>query len=145
MEALIRLSKNFLALRPKKILVKTMSENPILEKLAIQLVQKRQLEFGTTGNANFLGNYSAASVVHYGKDEGPIQLYDEGDFYESFEIVFVDNGFFINADGQKEDTNLFTEFGLDITKLNEANLTIFIERLIPVLINTIIKMMFRGV
>lgn len=145
MEALERLIQNVLAMEPQKILIKTMSDNPILEKLAIQLVQRRQLDFGLTGDGNFLGEYSAVSVEVFGKEEGPIQLDDTGEFRDSWEIVFVDDGFFINADGQKDDTNLFVEYGSDITKLNEDNLSTFIDRLIPLIQETIIKMMFRGV
>jgi len=145
MEALERMIKNFLALDPNKILIKTMSDNPILEKLAIQLVQRKQLDFGLTGDGHFLGEYSAVSVEVFGKEPGPINLDDTGEFRDSFEVVLVDEGFFINADGQKEDTNLFVEFGSDITKLNEDNLSTFIDRLVPLMQKAIIELMFKNV
>lgn len=145
MEALKRLARNFIALDVDRIMFKTMTDNPILEKLAIQLNQTRQLKFGLTANNDFLGDYSAGSVEHYGKSPGPIQLHDTGEFYDSFEVVLQDDGFFIDAEGQKDDTNLFTEYGQDITGLNDENLTIFIGRLIPLVQRTIIKMMFRNV
>jgi len=137
MEALKRLAKNFIALDVDKIMFKTMTDNPILEKLAIQLNQKRQLKFGLTANNDFLGEYADGS--------GPIELHDTGAFYDSFEVILEEGGFFIDADGQKDDKNLFTEYGQDITGLNEENLTIFIGRLIPLVQKTILKMMFKNV
>lgn len=145
MKALKTLIKNALALDSRSVMIKVMSDDPIIEKLAIQLVQRRQLKFGLTGDNDFLGDYSAASVEIFGKEAGPIQLKDTGDFYESFEMVLTDDGFFIDADGQKDDTNLFVEYGTDITKLNEVNFSIFIDRLIPLIQKAIIKKMFANV
>jgi len=145
MEALKTLINNALALDSTSIMVTVLSDNPIVEKLAIQLVQRRQLKFGITGDDHFLGEYSAASVLFYGKEEGPIQLKDTGEFYESMEMVLTDDGFFINADGQKDDTNLFIEYGSDITKLNDKNFSIFIDRLVLYIQEAIIKMLFKNV
>jgi len=141
--------QNIQSLEAGNIIFVTISENPILEKLAVQLVQNRQLRFGTTGDGGFLGEYSATSVEVYGKEPGAIQLYDQGDFYESMHTdIFVTldvAGFFINADGDKDDVNLFEEYGEDITKLNEENLEFFKRRFYPKVIEVIEKMIFANV
>ena len=142
MEALKKLARNFIALDTKEILFRTMANNPQLEKLAIKLNQEKQLRFGLTADDDFIGEYSATSVNVFGKEPGPIQLKDSGDFYKSFQVILLDDGFVIDADGQKEDTNLFTKYGQDITGLNDENLTIFIDALIPKISEAIIRRIF---
>lgn len=145
MEALEIMLCNFLALDVNKIMFKTMSDNPILEKLAIQLNQEKQLKFGLTANDGFLGEYSDVSIEIFGKDPGPIQLKESGIWYDSFEVILQEDGFFIDALEERGDTNLFVEFGEDITGLNDDSLDFFIGRLIPLIEQTILKMIFRNV
>lgn len=142
MEALKKLARNFIALDTKEVLFRTIANNPQLEKLAIKLNQEKQLKFGLTADDDFIGEYSATSVNVFGKEPGPIQLKDSGDFYKSFQVILLDDGFVIDADGQKEDTNLFTKYGQDITGLNDENLTIFIDALIPKISEAIIRRIF---
>ena len=147
MELLKKIANNFIALDTKEILFRTVSNNPQLEKLAIKLNQDKQLKFGLTADGDFLGDYSKTSVEVYGKEPGPIQLYDGGDFYKSFQVILLDDGFLIDADGMKTDdsgqtTNLFTKYGQDITGLNDENLTIFIAALRPKIADAIIRRIF---
>jgi hypothetical protein len=147
MELLKKIANNFIALDTKEILFRTVSNNPQLEKLAIKLNQEKQLKLGLTADNGFLGDYSTSSVRDYGKDPGPIQLYETGAFYKSFQVILLDDGFLIDADAMKTDdsgatTNLFTEYGQDITGLNDENLTIFINALRPKITEAIIRRIF---
>ena len=56
------------------------------------------------------------------KSASSINLYDTGDFYNSFRVTPFVGGFDIDADPIKDDTNLFSEWGDDIVGLNEQNL-----------------------
>jgi hypothetical protein len=56
------------------------------------------------------------------KSASSINLNDTGDFYNSFRVTPFVGGFDINADPIKDDTNLFSEWGVDIVGLNEQNL-----------------------
>jgi hypothetical protein len=56
------------------------------------------------------------------KSKKDINLYDTGDFYNSFRVTPFVGGFDIDADPIKDDTNLFSEWGVDIVGLNEQNL-----------------------
>jgi len=69
-----------------------------------------------------LGNYSRTSVTKYGKRPGHIQLYDTGEFYESFTIYVTNDQIVIVADTLKEDTDLAQRYGLDILGLTEENI-----------------------
>lgn len=145
MEVLHKISANLERLNTSGILFKAMSENPILSKLAIQLNQENQLQHGLTANDGFLGNYSKASVEVFGKSPGPIQLKDTGAFYDSFHVVLSEDGFIINADGEKDGENLFVKYGQDITGLDETSLAIFRSRLIPYVRKIIINEILKGV
>lgn len=69
----------------EKSLLKIIKDN---QKTAINL-NTDQLSTGTRSDGKKLPNYSKASVELYGKPDGPIRLFDEGDFY---------NGFFLHTD-----------------------------------------------
>jgi hypothetical protein len=56
------------------------------------------------------------------KSASSINLNDSGDFYNSFRVTPFIGGFDIDADPIKDDTNLFSEWGVDIVGLNEQNL-----------------------
>jgi len=56
------------------------------------------------------------------KSASSINLNDTGDFYNSFTVTPFIGGFDIDADPIKDDTNLFSEWGVDIVGLNEQNL-----------------------
>ncbi len=139
MEILKKLANNFIALDTKEIMFRTMSNNPQLEKLAIKLNQEKQLKFGLTADDNFLGEYSLTSINVFGKEPGPIELLDTRKFYDSMQVILLDDGFVIDADGQKKDTNLFTKYGQNITGLNDKNLSIFIDALAPKISEAIIR------
>lgn len=152
MEALKKMLNNFLLLEQSDIFFRTMNNNPQLQKLAVKLNQE-QLRQGTTANDRKLPNYSETSVKVFGKEPGPIQLYDTGDFYKSFEVILKDDGFIIDGDGLKTDdsqgisitTDLFVVYGEDITGLNDENLSKFVERLLPKVQETILKLILQNV
>jgi hypothetical protein len=147
MEELKKLAENFMQLNEKNILFRAMVDNPQLEKLAVKLNQK-QLQDGKTANDRNLPNYSKTSVEVYGKEPGPMTLKDTGDFYDSFDVILLEDGFVIDADSLKTDalggtTDLFIKYGQDITGLNDENLSIFVEALIPKVQEAILKLIFR--
>jgi hypothetical protein len=74
------------------------------------------------------GNYSPITIEiskrkgRPKKSASSINLNDTGDFYNSFRVTPFIGGFDIDADPIKDDTNLFSEWGVDIVGLNEQNL-----------------------
>ena len=83
-------------------------------------------------NAGVTFTYEGESMT---KQEGDSpNLYDSGEFYESFEVT-VGIGFFqITADPIKDDgTNLFDEWGEDILGLTQESKTLLVEFLTPAL------------
>lgn len=81
-------------------------------------------ELGEDSKGRSLGNY-APSTVEYKFNEGQrfdhITLEDTGGFYKSFKVIPLSDGFRIEADPLKDDTNLFREYGEDIVGLNKEN------------------------
>ena len=69
-------------------------------------------------------NYTIAIKKRNNQRYDHITLKDTGDFYESFEIVVLNDGFIINADPIKEDNKLFVNYGIEILGLTHENITI---------------------
>ena len=109
---------------------KIMSEiwkDKVLQNTIIQLNTKAQLfGRGIDSLGETLGDYSAASVEFFGKREGHIQLFDEGDFYKSFKIIPLGEDADIYADTIKIQDNgkridLTDRFGIEIIGLTNES------------------------
>ena len=90
-----------------------------IQDYIIALNQDAQLfDQGITSDGSSLGTYSPFTIAKK-ESEGKfvpadfhIMLFDEGDFYDSFNIRVTSNGFLIVADAIKEDgTDLVQEYG----------------------------------
>ena len=65
----------------------------------------------------------------------PIFLLDEGDFYRSFKVKVLDDGFVITADTLKDDgTDLVNSYGKDILGLTNESRNEIIKEIIPFII-----------
>lgn len=115
------------------------------QRFIIDLNTEEQLfEQGIDSLGVSLGEYSdftkAVKKVK-GQRLDHITLEDTGEFYKSFAIKVQNGGFLIVADGQKDDTNLFEEYGKEILGLTDESLQIVIdaikEKLIPIILTTI--------
>jgi len=109
---------------------KIMSEiwkDKVLQNTIIQLNTKAQLfGRGIDSLGETLVDYSAASVDLFGKREGHIQLFDEGDFYKSFKIIPLGEDADIYADTIKIQDNgkridLTDRFGIEIIGLTNES------------------------
>lgn len=101
-----------------------------IRELIINLNQEQLYNLGEDSEGKSLGTYAPSTVMikqAQGVPTDRITLRDTGDFYKSFTVNYLNNEIVLDADGQKDDTNLFTEYGEDILGLNELNMTIFID------------------
>jgi len=76
------------------------------------------------------GEYSTTTVKIKrvkGQPTNRVTLFDTGEFYASFVVKPYRGGFTIDADAEKEDNNLFDEFGEDVVGLNQENLQTIIN------------------
>lgn len=88
-----------------------------------------------------LGNYKESTIkggksylgkIAKGQRYDHITLLDTGEFYDTFFVNALGlRGFSIEADGQKEDTNLLERYGKDIIGLTDENLQILTEFIKP--------------
>ena len=69
-------------------------------------------------------NYTKSLKQAKGERTDHITLKDTGAFYSSFRVSLVGNSIKITADAQKEDTNLFKEYGIDIVGLTEDSMSV---------------------
>ena len=101
-----------------------------IQELIIELNQEQLYNLGEDSEGKSLGTYAPTTVMikqAQGVPTDRITLKDTGDFYSSFKVFYSNGEIFIDADGQKDDTNLFAEYGEDILGLNDANMSIFID------------------
>lgn len=98
----------------------------------VKILQKRLLTKGTNSKGDIIGLYSLATefISNGKKEQGePFTLFDTGDFYASMFVVVFRDSFMIEADGQKDDGNLFEKYGENITGLTNENLQIIKTKL----------------
>ena len=58
-------------------------------------------------------------------------FFDTGAFFNTFKLIPLKTGFRIEADGQKDDDNLFEEYGENIVGLTQENIDFLPEILTP--------------
>jgi hypothetical protein len=103
-----------------------------MEELIIDLNQDQLYEAGQDSEGKSLGKYSPYTIgikQRKGQPTNRITLYDTGEFYESFTVKYTGGELVLDANGEKDDTNLFEEYGVDILGLNDRNMSIFIKEL----------------
>lgn len=119
-----------------------------LQDLVIELNTKDQLfDKGEDSTGRTLesigGAYSPFTVSlkqAKGQPTNRITLFDTGDFYASFRIIPVKGqGFTIDSDTQKDDTNLIDEWGEDIEGLQDDNLQLVIDLFLDELLRKVNK------
>ena len=92
----------------------------------LDLIREDQLrEKGIDGDGDIIGFYSFATELITGgaKQQGDhYTLDDTGAFFRSMFIRVLSDSFTINADGQKEDDNLFDKYGKEIIKPTDESI-----------------------
>lgn len=114
------------------VIFAVLNQNNIKE-LIIELQQERLYERGTDSEGVSLGDYSPYTVEikrEKGQRFDHITLNDTGDFYESFTVTVVKDGIVLNADPNKETTNLFSEYGINILGLDDFSFNIVREQIL---------------
>ncbi len=79
-----------------------------------------QLQQGQDGQGEFLPNYSKTSVNKFGKPDGPIKLFDQGDFYNAMDVIVEQDGLKVVNNDQKADF-LIDFYGQPIVEIQDKN------------------------
>ena len=99
---------------------------PRNKKEILDLIREDQLrDKGIDGDGDVIGFYSFATEVISGgaKQQGDHYTFDDtGKFFLSMFIRVMSDRFTINADGQKEDDNLFDKYGQEIIKPTDESI-----------------------
>jgi hypothetical protein len=125
MEVLKTFLKNFIREMNVDRLMREIMKDERLKSYFIELNQEQLYEQGADSKGHQLEPYTFATMNikrKKGQRYDRTTLKDTGKFYKSFRIVVQSDGFIIQADGQKEEMNLFDRYGIDILGLNEVNM-----------------------
>tara|TARA_R110001606_G_scaffold93417_4_gene207476 strand:- start:1151 stop:1597 length:447 start_codon:yes stop_codon:yes gene_type:complete len=131
-DSLLNLIKNINKLTVGNVFFVVFSKT-INQKLIIQLNQENQLKYGILEDDKLLPFYSKTSQKKWGKPNTRWTLKDTGDFYDSFDIVEVNEEYaMLYADAMKFDeegnTTDLTAYGA-ILGLNEESLAILTDQI----------------
>lgn len=91
----------------------------------IDWIQQEQLfKHGVDEDGNVIGYYSfTTSLINPEKAfNTPYTFYDTGEFFRSMYVVALRDSIVIEADGQKDDENLFEKYGEGIIGLTEEHM-----------------------
>ena len=91
----------------------------------IESLQDQLFTTGEDGDGVSLGDYSPITIKikqRKGQPTDRITLKDTGAFYRSYSINPFEGGFFIDANGKKNNTDLFLRYGDNILKPNQETL-----------------------
>jgi len=130
----------FLRLDFTKEIVKILNSSKVRKKV-IYMQQQRLYETGKDSTGESLGSYSPFTVIikqSKGQRTDHITLRDTGDFYKSMTFHATETELVFDADAQKDDDNLFDDFGIDILGLTEKNKEKLIELIYSELRNLLI-------
>ena len=113
----------------------------------IELNTKEQLlNEGIRSDGSEIGEYTPYTKQlksEKGQRIDHITLNDTGEFYKSFKIVPSKKGFKITANPNKDDTNLFTEFGVDIVGLTKESVFKLLDFIEPMFTKELEKRLLR--
>ena len=125
MDALKLFLKKFIKrLNVDRLMAEIMSDER-MKSYFIELNQEQLYEQGEDSRGQKLEPYTLLTVAikkRKGQRSDRKTLKDTGAFYKSFKITITSGGFILDADGQKEETNLFDRYGVDILGLNSINM-----------------------
>lgn len=132
LKPLYKIVKRIEQLDRGKLMVKAIDERAKLVILDMNRIL--QLYQGIDVNGNEIGTYSeftqqmnaGREFDFKGETHEKIQgqhytFFDTGEFFESFKVVLVKDGFYIQADDQKEDGTLESKFRRKLVGLTDEN------------------------
>jgi len=114
----------------------------------IELNTEEQLyEEGIRSDGSEIGNYTSYTKQLKTTGSGDsridhITLKDTGEFYKSFKVTPNKKGFRLTANPNKDDTNLFTEFGVNIVGLTKESVHKLIDFIEPMFNKELQKRLF---
>lgn len=100
------------------------------QEFLIFVLQEQLFQTGEDGKGIAIGMYSPFTIAikkRKGQPTDRVTLKDTGDFYRSYVIIPFNGGFTIDADGEKEDKNLFDIYGDDILLPSQESLDLIAE------------------
>lgn len=135
----------------KEILPQELKEEILENKFVIiQMITKDQLyERGINGENVFIASYQpyAQKTIQVklkkGQPTDRVTLKDTGEFYDSFDVVFDENGFYVTSSDDKA-KYLVEKYGRTIFRLTNDNLTTLLREYVRPILTEKLKMYLKN-
>jgi len=152
MKDIERLLNNVNKLDVNDVLLAMWKRNDTQDYIVELNTKEQLLEEGIRSDGSEIGEYTTNTIVGTSQYKGKIEkgqrydhitLNDTGEFYKSFKVVPSKKGFKITANPNKEGTNLFTEFGVDIVGLTKESVFKLLDFIEPLFSKEVAKRLFQ--
>ena len=150
-ESLRHIANNIASIDINSILNKLWKDTVVQDFILEELNQDNQLRKGLKSDGGIVGQYVSDAYANFKQarpgrraPKGIVDLYVTGDFYRTFRVIPINNGFEITANTSLyEDTDFAVKYGDEILGLSQDSILKLQEFLIPLIRQEILKVI-RG-
>jgi len=148
MKDIERLLNNVNKLDVNDVLLAMWKRNDTQDYIVELNTEEQLYDEGIRSDRSQIGEYTAYTKQLKSSGTGDkkidhITLKDTGEFYKSFRVKPSKKGFKITANPNKDDTNLFTEFGVDIVGLTKESVFKLLDFIEPMFSKEVEKRLFQ--
>lgn len=138
--------RKFKEILPQELREEIMENKSVIIKM---ITEKQLYERGVNGRNEFIASYAPYAPrtiqvkLKKGQPTDRVTLKDTGEFYDSFDVVFDENGFYVTSDDEKA-KYLVEKYGREIFKLTDENLTTLLQEYIRPILTIKLRMFLQN-
>lgn len=138
--------RKFKEILPQELREEIMENKSVIVKM---ITEKQLYERGVNGKDVFIASYAPyvprtiQVKLKKGQPTDRVTLKDTGEFYDSFDVVFDENGFYVTSDDEKA-KYLVEKYGREIFKLTDENLTTLLQEYIRPILTIKLRMFLQN-
>lgn len=138
--------RKFKEILPQELKEEIMENKAVIVKM---ITEKQLYERGVNGRDEFIASYApyAPRTIQIKQKKGQptdrVTLKDTGEFYNSFDVVFDESGFYVTSTDEKA-KYLAEKYGRTIFRLTDENLTTLLQEYIRPILTIKLRMFLQN-
>lgn len=138
--------RKFKEILPQELKEEIMENKAVIVKM---ITEKQLYEQGVNGRDEFIASYApyAPRTIQIKQKKGQptdrVTLKDTGEFYDSFDVVFDESGFYVTSTDEKA-KYLAEKYGRTIFRLTDENLTTLLQEYIRPILTIKLRMFLQN-